>query len=285
MKARVVLACLLVGSMFACTPKAATYQATLYFADRDLRVLVPVARPLTSTPEALPAAIVAGLQQPPQGLTSVLPADTTIERVVRDGDTVSVDLRPAHTGLQGAAMVQEALALSLAGLDGIDRVRMLGLPQGEAGIDFSVPTPRPAYPNRWLDANEADGTWITVAWQLRDLPYLVPVSVPAASDSVAERLAVWQKGPTGSRARVVTGLWPNEVPLGLIGQNGQTVAIALPQKWPQVAWGQTMRALSWTLTEAPGVEHVELKGDRLPPGVPADGRLDRPQALNADSSS
>lgn len=285
MKARLVLASLVAGLVLACTPKATTYEATLYFADRDLRVLVPVTRSLASTPQALPGAIVAGLQSPPQGLTSVLPADTAIEGVVRDGDTVSVTLRPPHPGLQGAALVQEALALSLVGLDGIDRIRMMGLPQGEASIDFSLPTPRPAYPNRWLDADESDGTWITVAWQLRDLPYLVPVSVPAASDSVAERLAIWRQGPTGSRAEVVAGLWPVDTPLTFLGQNGQTVSVSLPRTWPEVAWGPTLRALSWTLTDGSGIEHVQLKGDRLPPDVPADGRLDRPPALNVDSSS
>jgi hypothetical protein len=276
---------LLLPALIGCPARPVTVEATLYFADRDLRYLVPVTRPVKSTLPDLPANLMAHLQEPPQGLTSVLPNGTVVQSVERQQDTVTVSLVPPKTGLQGAAMVQEAIALSLVGVDGIRDVRVKGLPKGEDTLDFSQPTGRPDHPNKWLEAGEADAAWVTVCWQTNDHRFLVPVSVPAASDSVAERLVVWQRGPTGGRQPLFDGLWPATLPLTLAGREGTTVTVRLPGSLPGSLDKRWRPALAWTLTEAVGVEHLRLSGNSEGKDAAADGAVGRPLALNVESHS
>ncbi|MBC7542808.1 MAG: GerMN domain-containing protein [Candidatus Sericytochromatia bacterium] len=268
----------------ACPAKQVTYEATLYYADRDLRYLVPVSRSVTASRAALPASVMAQLQTPPGGLTSVLPEGTTIKSVDRAQDTVTVTLQPAKTGLQGAALVQEAIALSLVGVDGIKEIRLQGLPTGEASLDFSQPTGRPRYPNRWIEADDGERAWVTVCWQTKDHRFLVPVSVPAGSDALAERLAVWQAGPQAGRKLLFDRLWTANAPLVLAGQQGNTVTVTVPGDLAGVdkRW---RHALAWTLTEFPGAEHVRLSGNKDSMAADAGGVVDRPLVLNVESHS
>jgi hypothetical protein len=257
----------------------------LYFADRDLRYLVPITRSVKANRTELPANLLAHLQEPPTGLTSVLPDGTVVQAVNRQDDTVTVTLTPPQSGLQGAAMVQEALALSLVGIDGIRDVRIRGLPKGEESLDFSQTTGRPEHPNKWLEAGEPDGPWVTVCWQTKDHRFLVPVSVPAASDSLAERLAVWQAGPQAGRKPLFDGLWLADKRLVLAGQAGATVTVQAPPPLPASLDPRWRPALAWTMTEVPGVEHVRLSEKDGGKEAAADGTLGRPTALNVESHS
>jgi hypothetical protein len=284
-KSRSLISGLLLLTLCGCPARPVTVEATLYFADRDLRYLVPVTRSVNAARPELPANLLAHLQEPPAGLTSVLPEGTVVQGVARDGDSLTVTLNPPQAGLQGAAMVQEAIALSLVGVDGIRDVRIKGLPKGEESLDFSQAMGRPEHPNKWLEAGEADGPWVTVCWQTKDHRFLVPVSVPVASDSVAERLVVWQSGPTGSRKPLFDGLWPADKPLTLAGQSGTTVTVQLPGSLPAELDKRWQPALTWTLTETPGVEYVRLSGNKDGKEAAAEGVLRRPTALNVESHS
>jgi hypothetical protein len=275
---------LLVLALVGCPAKPESVEATLYYADRDLRYLIPVSRPVTAERAEWPANLMAHLQEPPAGLTSVLPAQTVIKAVSRQADTVTVTLAPPKTGFQGAAMVQEAIALSLVGIDGITGVKVEGLPKGEESLDFSQVTGRPRHPNKWLEAGDGEGPWITVAWQTKDHRFLVPVSVPAASDSVAERLVVWQKGPLGNRQGLFDGFWPAGKGLAVAGQSGTTVTVQVPASATLPQDKRWRPALAWTLTEAPGVEYLRISGNRDGKGAEAEP-IRRPVALNIESHS
>lgn len=285
MTTRPLILALLLPALSGCPARPVTVEATLYYADRDLRYLVPVTRPVRASRPEVPMNVMAFLQEPPTGLTSVLPEGTVVRSVERQQDTVTVTLAPPQSGLQGAALAQEAIALSLVGLDGIQAVRLVGLPKGEEGLDFSQPTGRPAFPNKWMEAGEPDGPWITVCWQTNDHRFLVPVSVPAASDSLAERLVVWQHGPDKGRRPLFDGLWPQNRPLTLAGVTGTTATVAVPGGVPTNGDPRWRPALAWTLTEVAGVEHVRFSGNSDGRNADADGAIGRPLALNVESHS
>jgi len=96
---------------------------TLFFADGDAEYLVPVSRTVSkdeATPQALLDSLLAGPTDG-SGLTTPIPADTTVNSVTQDGTSLTVDLGGGYSA-DAPFLTHEAVFQSLRSWPGVEDV-------------------------------------------------------------------------------------------------------------------------------------------------------------------